>query len=77
MLGNTFQHGGKQIKTRNLFFSRTPRSITEIGDTIPLRHTQKGYTAFISNTACSKSFSQLRTCLFQALFAVGTIADDR
>ena len=25
MLENTFQHGRKQIKTRNLFFSRTPR----------------------------------------------------
>ena len=77
MLENTFQHGGKQIKTRNIFFSRTPRSIMEIGDIIPLCHTQNGLSAFISNTACCKSFRRLRTCLFQALFAVGTIADDR
>lgn len=42
MLENTFQHGEKQIKIRNLFFSRTPRSITEIGDIIPLYHTQNG-----------------------------------
>lgn len=77
MLENTFQHGEKQIKTRNLFFSRTPRSVMEIGDIIPLCHTQNGLSAFISNTACTRSFLRLRTCLFQALFAADTIADDR
>ena len=66
MLENTFQHGGKQIKTRNLFFSRTPRPIVEIGDTIPLRHTQKGYTAFISNTAYVRA-SDGSEPIFQAL----------
>lgn len=31
MLENTFQHGGKQIKTRNLFFSKPPRPSNKSG----------------------------------------------
>lgn len=49
----------------------------EIGDIIPPCHTQNGlYGVHIKHRLCKK-LRHFRTCLFQALFAAGTIANDR
>lgn len=55
MLENTFQHGGKQIKTRNLFFSRTPRPLKEIGDIISFCDKQNELYGIYINTAVERA----------------------
>lgn len=57
MLENTFQHGRKQIKTRNLFFSRTPRTITdEFGDISRFYDRQNGNDASLRRVRLRELF---------------------
>ena len=64
MLENTFQHGGKQIKTRNLFFSRTPRPLLRNrGYFARFTISKTGNDAYLRRVGLVKSLSQLRVRL--------------